>query len=190
MNNTLIPIASRTIAGSTTETVHARKSHEFLGVGRDYSNWIKARIKQYSFVENEDFILIRQNGRIKQQGGDQRSINHHITLDMVKELAMVERNEKGHEARRYFIGCEKQLKEQAKTAEQPKESISQDKTIRTMTVIRGNNAIETCLLPSDAMVISPSEPPNLIRYSEFFPIRELPKIMKAASERILKCSLS
>ena len=41
MNNTLIPIASRIIAGSTTETVHARKLHEFLGVGRDYSNWIK-----------------------------------------------------------------------------------------------------------------------------------------------------
>ena len=82
------------IAGSTTDTVHARKLHEFLGIGRDYSNWIKARIKQYSFVENEDFILVRHNGRIKIQGGDRRSIEHHITLDMAKELAMVEPTKK------------------------------------------------------------------------------------------------
>lgn len=66
--NIIIPISSRIIANSNTETVHARKLHEFLGVGRDYSNWIKARIKQYGFIENEDYILIRQNGRTRTGG--------------------------------------------------------------------------------------------------------------------------
>jgi len=109
MNTILISISSRIISGSTTETIYVRKLHEFLGVGRDYSNWIKARIKQYSFEENEDYIVCSPKRASKGSGGH-NLLDHHITLDMAKELAMVERNEKGREARRYFIGCEKQLK--------------------------------------------------------------------------------
>lgn len=185
MNTTIIPITSSIISDSITETVLARKLHEFLGVGRHYRSWIKTRIASYGFIENEGYISCRPKRVSKEQGG-QNAIEHYFTLDMTKELAMVERNEKGREARRYFIGCEKQLKEQVETIEQPKEPINQDKTIRTMTVIRGNNSIETCLLPSDAMIISPSELPNLIRHSEYFETSALPEIMKSVTERILK----
>lgn len=108
----LIPIASRTIAGHPTETVSAKRLHEFLGIGRDFSNWIKARIGQYGFAENEDYLLVRQNGRTKGRGGATRVANYFVTLDMAKELCMVERNERGREARRYFIECEKQLRKQ------------------------------------------------------------------------------
>ena len=114
--NALIPIASRTIAGNPTETVSAKRLHEFLGVGRDFSNWIKARIDQYGFAENEDYVLVRQNGRTKGRGGATRVANYFVTLDMAKELCMVERNEKGREARRYFIECEKQLRSQKQLA--------------------------------------------------------------------------
>ncbi|MCU7933749.1 MAG: antA/AntB antirepressor family protein [Candidatus Thiodiazotropha sp. (ex Dulcina madagascariensis)] len=107
----LIPLAQRTIAGAYTRTVSARKLHEFLGVGRAFANWIRSRIQQYGFVENQDFILICQNGQIKSKGGDRRSKDYYLTLDMAKELAMVERTERGREARRYFIDCERQLKE-------------------------------------------------------------------------------
>lgn len=109
MSTKLIPVISGTIQDQPAQLVNARDLHAFLGVGRDFSNWIKGRISEYGFVENQDFVLIRQNGRIKEKGGDRRSIEYHLTLDTAKELSMVERTEKGREARRYFIECERRL---------------------------------------------------------------------------------
>ena len=95
--------------------VSARELHEFLEVSRDFTSWIKGRISKYKFVENEDYIiesLIHQNGGIKNtQGGDRKSIEYIITLNMAKELSMVENNDKGKQARQYFIACEEKLKE-------------------------------------------------------------------------------
>ena len=109
-SNEILSLHSHVVNEQTCDTVNAKDLHAFLDVGRHFAAWIKARINQYKFVENEDFILITPNGVIKNQGGDRRSLNYFITLDMAKELAMVERNEKGREARRYFINCERQLK--------------------------------------------------------------------------------
>lgn len=86
-------------------TVNARELHEFLEVGKDFSTWIKGRILKYDFVENRDFIRVRS---VPQNGGI--VIDYHVTLDMAKELSMVERNEKGKQARQYFIECERRLK--------------------------------------------------------------------------------
>ena len=182
MTNTIIPIKSRVIAGSISDTIHARKLHEFLGVGRDYSNWIKARVKQYTFVENEDYIAIRQNRRI---GHGKGSIEHHITLDMAKELAMVERNEKGREARRYFIDCEKQLKQ-----EKPKESPeSKALPVRILTLMIDGQQTGTQMVPHDAVIVRPCELAALLRNDNFIPRSELPEIMKSVSERILNNAL-
>lgn len=88
--------------------VSARELHEFLEVGRDFTSWIKGRINKYGFIENVDFTivsLIHQNGGIK--GGDRKSVDYIITIDMAKELSMVENNERGREARKYFIQVEK-----------------------------------------------------------------------------------
>lgn len=54
------------------------------------------------------FPQIGNQGR----GGDRRSKDYHLTLDTAKETAMVERNEKGRQIRRYFIECEKRLRQQ------------------------------------------------------------------------------
>lgn len=109
----LINIEQTTIGGDLIETVNARELHEFLESKRQFANWIQDRIAQYGFVEGQDFTVNKfVNGRATQ-------IDYHITLDMAKELSMVERNEKGKQARQYFIKCEKELRGVQKTPELP-----------------------------------------------------------------------
>lgn len=105
----LIAINSRRIGEQEVRTVNARDLHAFLEVRRDFTNWIKARIKQYGFTDGVDYavfdspVLANQSGR----GGDRRSVEYVVTIDMAKELSMVERTQKGREVRRYFIECER-----------------------------------------------------------------------------------
>ena len=115
--NELIKLQPQTINGNTVETVSARELHTFLGVGRDFTNWVKGRISEYDFVENQDFVVFAQTG--ENSTGGRPSTEYYITLDMAKELSMVERNIKGKQARKYFIECEKKLKEQATTPTDP-----------------------------------------------------------------------
>ena len=105
--NELIPLHSQTIDGNAVETVNARELHAFLEVRTRFNDWIAARINEYDFVENQDFVSFTENS-VKPQGG-RPTIEHYISLDMAKELSMVERNDKGKQARRYFIECEKKL---------------------------------------------------------------------------------
>jgi len=110
----LIPFTQRFIAGISTRTVSARKLHEFLEVKRDFSTWIKARIDQYEFEENTDYLLtLTKTGELKNKGL-QGKTEYFLIVDMAKELAMVERNKKGKQARRYFIDCERKLIESIK----------------------------------------------------------------------------
>ena len=103
--NELIKLNKQTINDETVQTVNAKELYEFLEVRSKFADWIKNRIADYNFQENQDFITLSKN---LENGG--RTIEYYITLDMAKELAMVERNDKGREARKYFIECEKQLK--------------------------------------------------------------------------------
>lgn len=90
-----------------TQAVNARELHAFLQNKRQFSDWIKQRISEYDFVENQDFVSFSQNCE-KPKGG-RPTTEYAITLDMAKELSMVERNEQGKQARKYFIECEKHL---------------------------------------------------------------------------------
>ena len=103
----LIPLQLQTIDGNTVETVSARELHEFLGNGDMFANWIKHRVEKYGFVENQDFVSFLVS--TKKPNGGRPSQEYFITLDMAKQLAMVENNEKGMQVRKYFIECEKQL---------------------------------------------------------------------------------
>ena len=114
--NELIKLQSQTINGNAVETVSARELHTFLEVGRDFSTWIKDRISKYEFVENTDYIMLPKTGELENKGL-QGKIEYFVTLDMAKQLAMVENNEKGMQVRKYFIECEEKLREQ--TAPQP-----------------------------------------------------------------------
>ncbi|OLL41303.1 antA/AntB antirepressor family protein [Bartonella henselae] len=106
--NTLIKIKERIIDQETVQTVNARDLHAFLGITSKFADWIKNRIKECKFLENINFITLSKN---LENGGKVKE--YHITLDMAKHLSMIERNEKGHEARQYFIKCERLLKQVA-----------------------------------------------------------------------------
>jgi len=83
--------------------VSGRELHSFLQVKDNYTDWFK-RMTIYGFEENVDFIGFSEKsdklgGRPKQE--------HHLKLDMAKEIAMLQRTEKGKQARQYFIHLEK-----------------------------------------------------------------------------------
>ncbi|WPC19490.1 phage antirepressor KilAC domain-containing protein [Pediococcus inopinatus] len=85
------------------QVIDARNLHDFLEVGKDFSNWFKD-MSAYGFVEGEDFTPISA----KSSGGRPR-IEYAIKLDMAKELAMIQRTAKGKQAREYFVEVEKQF---------------------------------------------------------------------------------
>jgi phage anti-repressor protein len=87
------------------KTVNARDLWEFLEVKTKYSDWVNRRILEYDFIQNIDFITV-----LKNETSPPTKLCF-MSLDMAKELSMVERNEKGKKARQYFIECERQIKE-------------------------------------------------------------------------------
>ena len=113
--NDLIKLQSQTIDGNTVETVNARELHAFLESRQEFANWIKSRIADFGFIDNQDFLTILS----KTSNGGRPSREYYITLDMAKELAMIERNEQGRKVRRYFIECEKKLREVVQPPVQP-----------------------------------------------------------------------
>ena len=71
-------------------TVDARELHELLGVGRDFSNWIKTRIEKYEFAEGIDFITNVCSPDLATKGrGGHNIVEYHISTDMANELSMV-----------------------------------------------------------------------------------------------------
>lgn len=100
MNN-LINIA---LNENQEPVVSGRQLHQVLGVKTPYSMWFD-RMVEYGFTENQDFLL---NNSVKQTGrGGHNKIDHILKLDMAKEIAMIQRTEKGKEVRKYFIQVEK-----------------------------------------------------------------------------------
>lgn len=87
------------------KAVSARELHSFLESKRDFSNWIKDRIEKYGFIENQDFEVFNKFG--ENSNGGRPLIEYALSIDCAKEISMVEGNEKGKQARRYFIECEK-----------------------------------------------------------------------------------
>ena len=88
--------------------VSARELHHFLESNQKFADWIKNRIDKYGFIENQDYQVF--HNFMNNPNGGRPLIEYALSIDMAKELSMVEGNEKGKEARRYFIACEKAVK--------------------------------------------------------------------------------
>lgn len=151
----LIPVVSQVIDHQSVQTVDARTLHTFLEVGKDFSTWIKDRIEQYSFEQGKDFEVFCSPESVSKdsegRGGHNRK-DYALTLDMAKELAMVERTPKGKQARQYFIECERQLIrgdtapiQSISKSERELQALARD-TMRTLKAfgITGNAAVISC----------------------------------------------
>ncbi len=106
----LVPIGPQRVGGETMPTVNARDLHAALMVGRDFPTWITGRIAEYGFVLGRDYTTVEglsspNPGSAKARA--QKTLEYFLSLDMAKELGMVEKNEAGRAIRRHFIECER-----------------------------------------------------------------------------------
>lgn len=89
------------------QVISGRLLHQFLEIGTEYTKWFE-RMCEYGFTENIDFNSVKID-EVRKEGNRtvKRQLNNHILkLNMAKELCMLARNERGKEARQYFIKCE------------------------------------------------------------------------------------
>jgi len=101
--------------------VDARELHKYLRSKRDFSTWIKSRIDKYGFVENQDYLVFHKivenldyisfQKIVEREKGGTTRIEYGLTMNMAKEISMIKNTEKGRQARKYFIACEKLAKE-------------------------------------------------------------------------------
>lgn len=97
-HNPLIPITS---TGNGVQAVMGRDLHKFLEVTSNYTTWLD-RMVEYGFVEGKDFIP-----KMEESTGGRPRQDHIISLDMGKQIAMIQRTDKGRQAREYFLECER-----------------------------------------------------------------------------------
>lgn len=118
----LVPTFRATIGGIEQTCVDARFLHAYLQSQYHFTDWINTRLQKYGFEQGADYELIAsENPEAKKSGrGGHNKKDYRLTLDMAKELSMVENNERGRDARRYFIAMERQaLGMQATPAARP-----------------------------------------------------------------------
>ena len=105
IENELVPVYE---TSTGEKVVYGSGLHEVLGAPSVYREWAKRRLTDIDAVENEDF----EGVEISTPSGQTKK-DHIIKLDTAKEMAMLERNEKGKQVRRYFIAIEKKYKERS-----------------------------------------------------------------------------
>lgn len=105
------------------QTCNAKDLYEYLSPGRDFSTWMSARLNRYKFVECQDYEVVFPQSGENLKGGRPKK-EYILSFDMAKELSMIENNDKGKKARRYFIEMEKKAlaKDEVKPLPVPQES--------------------------------------------------------------------
>lgn len=102
----LIPVHTNPDGGNV---VMGRDLHKFLEIESRYNVWFP-RMVEYGFSAGQDFVP--KNGHEQDKLGRRREVmNHIVSLDMAKEISMIQRTERGKQARQYFIECERRLKQ-------------------------------------------------------------------------------
>lgn len=146
-----------------TSIVSAKELHSFLEVRETYSDWIE-RMLSYGFIENVDYQAVTVFVPHLNGVGGTNKKDHALTLDCAKEISMIQRSEKGKQARQYFLECErksksasialpstKELAMMVVKAEEEKEQLQQQIQIDAPKVLFANSvtASEDCVLMRD-----------------------------------------
>lgn len=105
-----IQIFQQEINNEKVNSVNARDLWVALESKQDFSTWIKARLEQTYAVENEDYGVFHK--AVENLKGGRPLLEYALSLDLAKNISMLERKEKGNQIRKYFISCEKQLIQQ------------------------------------------------------------------------------
>lgn len=108
LENDLVPVYE---TDKGVKVVNGRELHQVLQSGQDFSTWVKKRLSECDAEENKDFDLFHNS--VEQVSGTKYRIDYIIKLDIAKEMAMLERNEKGKQVRKYFIAVEEKYKQNA-----------------------------------------------------------------------------
>ena len=110
--NEIITISQAMINNTEVNAVNARDLHEVLESDTKFSDWIKRRLDETDAILNADYMIVSQKRETITEYGKKASIitEYILTTDIAKEIAMLERNEKGKQVRRYFIEVEKAYK--------------------------------------------------------------------------------
>lgn len=107
-----VPVWTGQIGGQPRQVVDARDLHRALGVNAYVTSWVRSRIAEYGFVEDEDYAVSYRRGREHPQGG-RTAADYQLSLEMAEALARFERSEKGQDARRWLAECREKLAERA-----------------------------------------------------------------------------
>ena len=131
----IVPTFTATIGGMEQTCVDARFLHAYLQNGDHFAGWMNSRLQKYGFEEGSDFECVSEKTETQRANGQRGATvkkDYRISLDMAKELSMVENNDRGREARRYFIAMERKALELAQgvapvAAPQPAPSSAREK---------------------------------------------------------------
>lgn len=111
----LLPIVQM---NESVQAVMGRDLHKFLQISARYNDWFP-RMVAYGFEEGTDYVLKNEYSTPPAGMPSRPRLNHIVSLDMAKEIAMIQRSELGQQARRYFIEAEKELRRQTQAKSQP-----------------------------------------------------------------------
>lgn len=91
-----------------TQTVSARELHKKVGSTERFSAWFERQL-QFGFVESEDYTTVKVLTEVQNNGGVQERelIDHNLSVDMAKQICMVQKNDRAREVRQYLIDLEK-----------------------------------------------------------------------------------
>lgn len=146
--NELIKITER----NGNQVVNARDLYDYLEVPTDFTTWCK-RMFEYGFTENQDYVILPKNGENRNKG--RKSADFALSMDCAKEISMLQRTDKGKQARQYFIECEKKIS-------QPKQLSAREMALM---VIKAEDEKEAALMQLEQATVTIKEQAPKVEYA-------------------------